>query len=148
MNPLQNCSSTSHALFCTSGAGSMISALKIFTTSSNLSLMSSYSTNERILLIRVQKSSLISSHCSTNFTITFGFCPGAGRIFSGTLAMPSKSVQFSRSVSTANIYGRKLRMLPHRTITSITVETACSRLYSLLSENTLSSYFIEMWPIS
>jgi hypothetical protein len=73
---------------CTSGAGSIISARRILTTSSNRSRISSSSTSDSIRRISPQNSSRTSSHPSTNRAITFGFCPGAGRIFSGKLAIP------------------------------------------------------------
>lgn len=126
----------------------MIKALRIFTISSNLSRMSFYSTSERILFMRLQNRSLISSQFSINFRSTLGFCPGAGLIFSGTLAIPSKSLQFVRSMRTANIYGRKSRIELHRVNSSIMIMTLCSRLYSLLSLKHLRTYLSTKWVTS
>ena len=126
----------------------MISALKILTISSSLSRISSSSTSERILFMSVQKSRRISSQVSSNFSIILGFWPGAGLIFSGTLAIPSRSLQLVRSVKTANMYGRKTRMELHLVSNSLMILTLCYRLYSLLSLKQRRIYFRIKWVIS
>jgi len=88
--------------------------------------------------MRVTYSNLISSHCSTNFTTTLGFWPGAGRIFSGRLAMPYRSLQLVLSMSAAKMYGRYCVILLQRCSNSMMIFTEFYRLNSLLSARFLS----------
>lgn len=62
--------------------------------------------------------------------------------------MPYKSVQLVLSVITAKIYGKNERMFPHLEMSSKTATTECSRLYSLLSANSLNNSLMAICPIS
>lgn len=90
----------------------------------------------------------ISSQFYTSLMMTFGFCPGAGRIFSGKLAIPSKSLQLVRSMRAAKMYGKYGVILLHLWSNSMMVCKECSRLNSLASAKFLSNSLFAIIIIS